>query len=93
MNPFHGGGPPAPLGFALFLKEINVPPHGWVERNVCKAMIHWTAMPRGGHFAALELADCSCKTCELFGKVPTKAAPSSRWGAAPPQGPYPIFRS
>ena len=41
-----------PLGMASFPKELPTPPRSWVERvfNVRR----WTAMPRGGHFAALE---------------------------------------
>ena len=54
MTPFTGGGKPAPIGFALFPKEINVPPRAWVERNVGSQLTHWTEMPRGGHFAAME---------------------------------------
>lgn len=54
MTPFAGGGRSSPMGFALFPKEINVPPRAWVERSVGTAMIHWTEFPRGGHFAALE---------------------------------------
>jgi pimeloyl-ACP methyl ester carboxylesterase len=54
MTPFTSKGKPAPMGFALFPKEINVPPRAWVERNVGKQFSHWTEMPRGGHFAALE---------------------------------------
>lgn len=54
MTEFQGGGKSAPLGFALFPKEINVPPRAWVERNLGRTLIHWTEMPRGGHFAALE---------------------------------------
>ena len=46
--------PAAPLGFALFPKEINVPPRAWVERSLGGKLTHWTEMPRGGHFAALE---------------------------------------
>jgi len=30
-----------------------MPPRSWVER-VFKDIRQWTAMPRGGHFAALE---------------------------------------
>jgi pimeloyl-ACP methyl ester carboxylesterase len=45
--------PPAPMGFAAFPKEINVPSRAAVERNVPN-VIHWTEMPRGGHFAAME---------------------------------------
>jgi hypothetical protein len=54
MTEFKGSGKPSPMGFALFPKEINVPPRAWVERNMGGALIHWTEMPRGGHFAALE---------------------------------------
>lgn len=58
MTPFTGGGKSSPMGYALFPKEINVPPRAWVERSVGpNIMIHWTEMPRGGHFAALESPD------------------------------------
>jgi pimeloyl-ACP methyl ester carboxylesterase len=54
MTPFASTGKSAPMGYALFPKEINVPPRAWVERNQGGRLIHWTEMPRGGHFAALE---------------------------------------
>lgn len=54
MAPFQVTGKPAPMGFALFPKEINVPPRAWVERGLGGKVTHWTEMPRGGHFAALE---------------------------------------
>ena len=54
MTPFASKGKPAPLGFALFPKEIRVPPRDWVEREMGGKLLHWTEMPRGGHFAALE---------------------------------------
>jgi len=54
MTAFAGKGKPAPMGFALFPKEINVPPRAWVERAMGGKLIHWTEMPKGGHFAALE---------------------------------------
>ncbi len=41
-----------PAGFALFPKEINMPPREWAERSL--RIQRWTPMPRGGHFAALE---------------------------------------
>ena len=46
------GSSATPAGFALFPKDISTPPREWAERffNVQR----WTAMPRGGHFAALE---------------------------------------
>jgi len=54
MTPFQTSGKPAPMGYALFPKEINVPPRAWVERSAGGTLLHWTEMPRGGHFAALE---------------------------------------
>lgn len=54
MSPFSSTGKPAPIGYALFPKEINVPPRVWVERAHGGVLAHWTEMPRGGHFAALE---------------------------------------
>ena len=41
-----------PTGVAAFPKEILVPPRSWCEGSY--HITHWTAMPRGGHFAALE---------------------------------------
>jgi len=41
-----------PTGVALFPKEINLPPRKWVEKYY--TLVHWTEMPRGGHFAAME---------------------------------------
>jgi pimeloyl-ACP methyl ester carboxylesterase len=48
----HGEQIRVPCGVAHFPKEAPFPPREWVERfyNVQ----HWTEMPRGGHFAALE---------------------------------------
>ena len=70
MTPFQGGGKSAPMGFALFPKEINVPPRAWVERNMGAVFIHWTEMPRGGHFAALEQPDLLVTDVrEFFRKV------------------------
>ncbi len=42
-----------PVGVALFPKEINVPPRAWAQVQL-PTMTHWTEMPKGGHFAALE---------------------------------------
>jgi pimeloyl-ACP methyl ester carboxylesterase len=41
-----------PFGHARFPKEIIRPPREWAERIY--DVRHWTEMPRGGHFAALE---------------------------------------
>ena len=40
------------LGVALFPQELPMPPRSWVERVF--DVQRWTAMPAGGHFAALE---------------------------------------
>jgi pimeloyl-ACP methyl ester carboxylesterase len=42
----------APTGVARFPKEILRWPRSWVEHQY--NLTHWTAMPRGGHFAAME---------------------------------------
>jgi microsomal epoxide hydrolase len=41
-----------PVGHACFPREVMTSPRAWAEKlyNV----VHWTEMPRGGHFAALE---------------------------------------
>jgi microsomal epoxide hydrolase len=46
------GSSSVPAAFAMFPKDLTNPPREWAERfyNVQR----WTAMPRGGHFAALE---------------------------------------
>ena len=41
-----------PTGGAVFPKEISVAPRRWAEERY--NIVHWTMMPRGGHFAALE---------------------------------------
>ncbi len=41
-----------PTGVARFPKEILRWPRSWVEYQY--NLTHWTAMPRGGHFAAME---------------------------------------
>ncbi|AJK50288.1 epoxide hydrolase family protein [Burkholderia plantarii] len=41
-----------PLGMAAFPRELPTPPRSWLERVF--DVRRWTAMPRGGHFAALE---------------------------------------
>jgi microsomal epoxide hydrolase len=41
-----------PTGAAIFPKEIYRPPRKWAEARY--NLQHWTEMPSGGHFAALE---------------------------------------
>jgi pimeloyl-ACP methyl ester carboxylesterase len=54
----HMHGPPSPdrvtvpTGVARFPKEVLRYPRPWVERRY--NVTHWTDMPRGGHFAAME---------------------------------------
>jgi epoxide hydrolase len=66
MTEFKSSGKPSPMGFALFPKEINVPPRAWVERTLGGALIHWTEMPRGGHFAALEQPQLLVEDIRVF---------------------------
>jgi pimeloyl-ACP methyl ester carboxylesterase len=41
-----------PTGCAIFPKELTYAPRVWLEPRM--NLVHWTEMPRGGHFAALE---------------------------------------
>jgi microsomal epoxide hydrolase len=41
-----------PTGVALFPREIVRPPRSWVEARY--NVTHWSEMPAGGHFAAME---------------------------------------
>jgi pimeloyl-ACP methyl ester carboxylesterase len=54
----------APSGFAIFPRDIYLPPREWAERiyNVCR----WTEMPRGGHFAAWEEPELLVKEIRAF---------------------------
>jgi pimeloyl-ACP methyl ester carboxylesterase len=54
MSPWKNTGKPAPMGYVQFPKEINVSPRAWVERANGGPLAHWTEMPKGGHFAAME---------------------------------------
>lgn len=53
------GGPPrveVPTGCAAFPGDIVCPSRRWAERTYPN-IVHWTDMPRGGHFSALEVPD------------------------------------
>lgn len=41
-----------PVGFARFPKELPTPPRSYIEKGF--NIQHWTEMPSGGHFAAME---------------------------------------
>ena len=45
----------SPVGVAMFPKELARAPRSWVEGRM--NVTHWTEMPRGGHFAAMEQPD------------------------------------
>lgn len=75
MQPFAQGGKPAPVGYALFPKEINLPPRAWVERSQGGSLQHWTEMPRGGHFAAMEVPDLLAADVRKFFASLRAAAP------------------
>jgi len=47
-----GGRVEVPTGGAIFPREIIRPPRRWAEQAF--NITHWTEMPRGGHFAAME---------------------------------------
>lgn len=53
-----------PTGVAIFPKDLARPPREWAERfyNVQ----HWSEMPRGGHFAALEQPDLLAEDVRTF---------------------------
>ncbi|MBS4730173.1 alpha/beta fold hydrolase [Mycobacterium sp. SM1] len=53
-----------PTGVAAFPKEILPAPRRWCEPNY--HITHWTAMPRGGHFAAFEQPDLFVEDVRAF---------------------------
>ena len=53
-----------PCGIARFPCEAPFPPRTWIERAYNVA--HWTNMPRGGHFAALEAPELLADDVKQF---------------------------
>jgi pimeloyl-ACP methyl ester carboxylesterase len=53
-----------PAGVALFPAEANLPPREWGERSL--HIERWNVMPRGGHFAALEVPDLLVEELRAF---------------------------
>ncbi len=53
-----------PTGVARFPKEIMRFPRKWVENHF--NVTHWTNMPRGGHFAAMEQPDLFVEDVRKF---------------------------
>jgi microsomal epoxide hydrolase len=57
-----------PVGFADFPGEpqLKSPPRSWAERAY--NIVHWTDMPRGGHFAAMEEPDLFVEDVRAFAR-------------------------
>jgi pimeloyl-ACP methyl ester carboxylesterase len=53
-----------PTGLAVFPRDLSQPPREWAER--CYAITRYTAMPRGGHFAAFEEPDLLADDLRAF---------------------------
>jgi pimeloyl-ACP methyl ester carboxylesterase len=53
-----------PVGHAAFPKEIMAAPRAWLEARY--NVTHWTEMPRGGHFAALEQPELLVEDVRTF---------------------------
>jgi pimeloyl-ACP methyl ester carboxylesterase len=55
---------PVPTGVARFPKEIFRFPRSWVNEHY--NVTHWTVMPKGGHFAAMEQPDLYVEDVRAF---------------------------
>ncbi|MDX6641497.1 MAG: hypothetical protein QOF12_2508 [Solirubrobacteraceae bacterium] len=55
---------PVPAGIAIFPRDISTPPREFAERSY--DVRRFTAMPRGGHFAALEATDLLAEDIRAF---------------------------
>jgi len=61
------GAPPfvaVPTGVARYPKEVIRFPRAWVERRY--NLTHWSVMPRGGHFAAMEQPELFVQDVRAF---------------------------
>jgi pimeloyl-ACP methyl ester carboxylesterase len=56
-----------PVGFAKFPKELPTPPRSYIEKGF--NIQHWTEMPVGGHFAAMEQPNLLSKDITDFFKT------------------------
>ncbi|MGI9591641.1 MAG: epoxide hydrolase family protein [Myxococcota bacterium] len=54
----------APLGVASFPKEVVRAPRAWIETKF--DVRHWTDMPKGGHFAAMEQPELLVEDIRAF---------------------------
>ncbi len=55
-----------PVGFVKFPKELPTPPRSYVEKGF--NITHWTEMPLGGHFAAIEQPELLANDIKKFFK-------------------------
>jgi pimeloyl-ACP methyl ester carboxylesterase len=53
-----------PCGIVHLPAEIPMPPRSWAERAF--NIVHWTKLPRGGHFAAWEVPDLLAEDIRNF---------------------------
>ena len=72
-NLFLAGRIETPTGHAVFPGELYLPPRAWAERQY--NIQHWSIMPHGGHFAALEVPDLLADDLQHFFKHCRSAAP------------------
>jgi pimeloyl-ACP methyl ester carboxylesterase len=66
-----------PCGIVHLPKELPMPPRSWAERAF--NIVHWTSLPRGGHFAAWEVPELLAEDIRAFfrplraGAIPQRA--------------------
>ncbi len=53
-----------PCGIVRLPRELPMPPRCWVERAF--NLVHWTTLPRGGHFAAMEVPHLLAEDIRAF---------------------------
>lgn len=53
-----------PTGVVRLPRELPMPPRSWVERAF--NLKHWSSLPRGGHFAALEVPELLAEDIRAF---------------------------
>jgi pimeloyl-ACP methyl ester carboxylesterase len=53
-----------PTGAAIFPHELFIAPRKWAEAQY--NITHWTEMPRGGHFAAMEQSELFVEDLRMF---------------------------
>lgn len=66
-RPFHlGAGQKIqpPCGVVTLPRELPMPPRSWAERAF--NIVHWTSLPRGGHFAAFEQPELLAEDIRAF---------------------------